>query len=446
MPPRPPGRPTWDLFCRVIDNHGDLGVAWRLATRLVALGATVRLWVDEAGALAWMAPEGLPGVVLRPWAEAEADAAAPGEVVVEAFGCDPPPAFVARMAARAQAWRQARGLDPGQPAPGDQHPRGAVPAGPGGAEAPAPLWLNLEYLSAEAWGERSHGLRSPQLGGPGRGLDKWFAYPGFSPATGGLLRGPLPEDGPGFDGPAWLAGRGLAPRPAAARVSAFGYPQPALPRLLEAWAGGGRPVDLHLAPGPATAQASAWLGHDLAPGGEAARADRGALRLHALPWLAQADYDRLLAACDLNLVRGEDSLVRALWAGRPFLWQLYRQEDGAHHRKLQAFLERVLLPAGEAAPGGAAETDAAIARDWAAWNGLAPPEGLDGGPSARLDGPAWAAWRRRAEALRTAQDRRVTAGGDLAECLWAWAHGPHPAGAAGRPPAPASAAGDRRLG
>src|SRR5690606_6818466 len=65
----------------------------------------------------------------------------------------------------------------------------------------------------------------------------------------------------------------------------------------------------------------------------------GRLRLHWLPLFSQRDYDHLLWACDLNFVRGEDSLARALLAGRPFIWQLYPQQDAAHHDKLDAFLD-----------------------------------------------------------------------------------------------------------
>ena len=147
MPSRPDAPLTWDLFCRVIDNYGDIGVCWRLAADLAARGEAVRLWADDASALQWMAPDGASGVTVGAF-----DAAGtPGDVVVEAFGCDPPPGFVARMAER-----------PGAP----------------------PVWINLEYLSAEAWVERSHGLPSPQA----NRLTKWFYFPGFTPATGGLLR------------------------------------------------------------------------------------------------------------------------------------------------------------------------------------------------------------------------------------------------------------------
>ena len=157
----------WDLFCRVIDNHGDLGVCWRLAVDLASRGETVRLWVDDARALAWMAPEGAPRVELRPWPLQPVEDE-PADVVIEAFGCDLPEDFVARMAAR------------------------HVP----------PEWINLEYLSAEDYVARSHGLPSPQR----NGLVKWFFYPGFDEGSGGLLREPsLLGQRRAFDAQAWLA-------------------------------------------------------------------------------------------------------------------------------------------------------------------------------------------------------------------------------------------------
>ena len=66
----------WDIFCTVIDNHGDLGVCWRLTRQLLAQGQSVRLWVDDASALAWMAPDAhdLPHLQVRPWADASQDA------------------------------------------------------------------------------------------------------------------------------------------------------------------------------------------------------------------------------------------------------------------------------------------------------------------------------------------------------------------------------------
>lgn len=300
----------WDLFCRVVDNHGDLGVCWRLAADLGSRGEAVRLWVDDASALAWMAPQGAAGVELRAWPEAE-DEPEPGDVVIEAFGCDPPASFVARMATRARA----------------------------------PVWINLEYLSAEPYVARSHGLPSPQR----NGLVKWFFYPGFDAHSGGLLRErDLLAQREAFDAQAWLASLGLARRAGERVVSLFCYANDALPALLDDL--GRTPTLVLLTPGPAQAQVDALR---LAPG----------LRTLRLPWLEQGEYDRLLWSSDLNFVRGEDSLVRAIWAGPPFVWQAYPQADGAHHAKVEALLGHIALP-GEAA---------ARVR---AWNGCAPWPGL----------------------------------------------------------------------
>jgi len=306
----------WDLFCRVVDNFGDVGVCWRLARDLAGRGESVRLWIDDASALAWMTPGGAAGVSVGPF-----DApGAPGDVVLEAFGCNPPPQFVSAMAER------------------------------------RPVWINLEYLSAEPYVERSHGLPSPQSGG----LVKWFFFPGFTAATGGLLREPAllaTRDAfqrNAFERDAWLARLGIARAPGERLVSLFCYDNPAIAALLQELAHA--PTLLLLTPGHAQRQVSA------AP---------PAVRLVRLPWLSQHDYDRLLWSCDLNFVRGEDSLVRALWAGAPFVWQIYAQHDGVHAAKLQALLDR--LPP---LPG--------LAALWRAWNGRpAPWPGL----------PDAAAWR-----------------------------------------------------
>ena len=294
----------WDIFCKVIDNHGDIGVCWRLAADLADRGDTVRLWIDDASALAWMAPGGRPGVEVLPWDAARA--AEPGDVVVEAFGCELDEAVVAAIA---RATRE----------------RGAQPA-----------WVNLEYLSAEAWVERCHALPSPVLSGPGQGLVKRFFYPGFTPRTGGLLREPdLADRQQRFDRAAWLAAQGVDWRGERV-VSLFCYEPPGLQSWFSQLAASDVTMHLLVTPGRATAAVRTLLDQG---------APTGAVTLHWLPLLTQRDYDQLLWACDFNFVRGEDSLVRALWAGRPFAWHIYPQDDGVHEAKLDAFLDWLQAPA-----------------------------------------------------------------------------------------------------
>jgi uncharacterized repeat protein (TIGR03837 family) len=295
----------WDIFCKVIDNHGDAGVCWRLAVELATRGHAVRLWIDDPSPLQWMAPQGWAGVQVVPWTGTP-PALPPGDVVVEAFGCDPPEGFVAALAASATA-------------------RGTQPA-----------WFNLEYLSAERYVERTHGLPSPVSHGPGAGLVKRFFYPGFTQGTGGLLReNELARRQAAFDRQAWLRDAGVDP--ALQVVSLFCYEPPALPQLLRQLAASATATQLLVTAGrasSATQDALAQLATE-APGWNAA----GRLRLHWLPLLSQREYDHLLWSCDFNHVRGEDSLVRALLAGVPFAWQLYPQDDFAHHAKLAAFLD-----------------------------------------------------------------------------------------------------------
>ena len=312
---------TWDIFCQVVDNHGDLGVCWRLSSQLAALGQRVRLWVDDASALPWMAPGALegkgswPGVQVLPWRPGLQDVCLndlpPSDVWIEAFGCELPPEFIARFRDDAAADK---------------------------AIASSPVWINLEYLSAEGYVERMHGLPSPVLQGPGAGLTKWFFYPGFTARTGGLLREPdLANRQAAFDRSAWLAEQGIVWN-GERLVSLFCYEPAALVNWLTYLELSQQPTQLLVTPGRATAAVkAATTSH---PG----LTQTGNLRISYLPHLPQINYDELLWACDLNFVRGEDSLVRALWAGQPFVWQIYPQDDDAHHTKLEAFLDWLNAP------------------------------------------------------------------------------------------------------
>ncbi len=327
----------WDIFCKVIDNHGDIGVCWRLSVQLASRGEQVRLWVDDASALQWMAPAGNDRVQVLPWAGQST--AGPGDVVVEAFGCELEPHFQAALAAATRA-------------------RGRQPA-----------WINLEYLTAEPFAQRSHGLPSPVLAGPAAGLTKHFFHPGFTPGTGGLLREEdLDRRRAGFDRAGWLHGQGIE-LPATTRlISLFCYEPPGLDDLLTHCAADPEPSHLIVTAGRAAAAVRKVVeARRLASPGWP---QGSSLSLSWLPLLSQLDFDHLLWACDLNFVRGEDSLVRALWAAQPFVWQLYPQADDAHHAKLAAFLDWLDAPA-------------SLRSFHHAWNGVA-------GSPARLDPQAWA--------------------------------------------------------
>src|SRR5574340_1548886 len=88
-------RVTWDIFCNVVDNYGDIGVAWRLARGLAREhGLAVRLWVDDLRTFhrIWPAIDPLAagqtseGVAICAW-RTPFVATEPARVVIEAFGC-----------------------------------------------------------------------------------------------------------------------------------------------------------------------------------------------------------------------------------------------------------------------------------------------------------------------------------------------------------------------
>ena len=299
----------WDIFCTVIDNHGDLGVCWRLTRQLLAQGQSVRLWVDDASALSWMAPEAqtLPHLQVLPWAAAsQSDVLvnlASADVWIEAFGCTLPETFVAHFVERAVA-----------------------------THAHQPAWINLEYLSAEDWVPRMHRLPSPVMSGPAKGWTKRFFYPGFTPETGGLLRETdLLERQKRFERNAWRKQYAPDLAPDGLLISLFCYEPPALTQLLTQLVG--TTHHLLVTPGrPQAAVQQALAGMPVHPSWS------------ALPYTDQNGFDDMLWACNLNFVRGEDSLVRALWAGQPFIWHIYPQVDNAHHDKLEAFLDWMQAP------------------------------------------------------------------------------------------------------
>ena len=320
----------WDIFCRVIDNHGDLGVCWRLSAELAARGHRVRLWVDDATALAWMAPRGVQddsralGVSVHPWPthtemlKAPNDDPGHADVVVEAFGCELPAHVQARI-----------------------------------AQAPAVRWINLEYLSAESFVRRQHGLPSPVMSGPAKGRIKYFYFPGFTEGTGGLLRErDLRQRQTTFDRNAWRNAHAPDLAPHGRLISLFCYEPTGLTQLLQQLTHS----DDVLLVTPGRAQAAVQQALSTSATRQHGDATSTSLRWHAQPYVDQHGFDEMLWACDLNLVRGEDSLVRALWAGQAFVWHIYQQEDDAHHAKLEAFLDWLDAPA-------------SLRRFHAVWNG-----------------------------------------------------------------------------
>ena len=315
-----------DIFCRVVDNYGDIGVCWRLARQLAdEFEISVRLWVDDLDSFARLCPDAdarldiqcCRKVEVRRWGEAFSEIA-PADLVIETFSCKLPEFYLARMDA-------------------------------------SQVWINLEYLCAEDWVEGCHKLPSPRPP-----LTRYFFFPGFTKKTGGLLlerdlfarRDAFLKQGVGAF---WRSLNMDVPPEDTLKISLFSYENAALCDLFNAFSSGSKKILCLVPEGRILPQVASYFGAGAGP------YDRGNLRVAVLPFVAQEKYDELLWACDINFVRGEDSFVRAQWSCKPFVWQIYPQHDAVHWHKLDAFLDlygrRLSVRAGKA-----------VKCFWEAWN------------------------------------------------------------------------------
>ena len=308
-----------DIFCRVVDNFGDVGVAWRLARQLVEEhGVAARLVVDDLAALRKIVPavtadasqQIVDGVAITRW-QGEIEPFVPAELVIEMFGCDLPSAYLDHMA----------------------------------KQSPRPVWLNIEYLSAEAWIDTHHLQPSPH---PTLPLTKYFFFPGFSAASGGLIR----EQSIGM-----VETRGNALAQSPLRVLLFAYTDAPAEALLAAIQRETIPTRVTAMEGALTDKLKHWCGVSATRSLEASTA----LEFFKNNFVPQQAFDALLWQHDVLFVRGEDSFVRAQWAEKPFIWQIYPQADGAHWAKLDAFLDRYC-------DGLGASAACALRALWHAWN------------------------------------------------------------------------------
>jgi uncharacterized repeat protein (TIGR03837 family) len=309
-----------DIFCHVIDNFGDIGVVYRFARELKRAHASwrIRVFLDDLAAFALLDPrvdcaktaQYIDEVNYIDWHALTADTIPSfgvAEVLVEAFGCQIPEVYEQQALFKSA------------------------------------LWINLEYLSAESWTGGYHLKESLQRSGTVR---KYFYMPGFTKNTGGviidrsvgrekeLLRAHrieiisqiLERAGVSFN----VADRCFG--------TVFSYER-RFDALLHACRDLEKPCAL-LVFGEKSSSGMLSTLTDL----KFTRRGKnhflqGTVDIIIHPFLPQIDYDRLLCCTDFNIVRGEDSLVRAILAGVPFVWNAYIQEEGYQRVKVHALLE-----------------------------------------------------------------------------------------------------------
>jgi uncharacterized repeat protein (TIGR03837 family) len=290
----------WDIFCKVVDNFGDIGVCWRLARQLhVEHGLQIRLWVDDLINVKKIIPslninlnqQVVDEISIEKWGET-ADFSQAADVVIETFSCELPQSYLAAMTLQQSTW------------------------------------VNLEYLSAENWVDDFHGKPSPQA----NGLVRHFYFPGFTENTGGLIRerDTFQLNQKSRHSEFRRNGEGDL------KISLFCYENAPIHDLFTALQANIHAVAVYVPESVIWSKIADYFGKSTIRVGETLSINN--LSVHLLPFLSQANYDALLRDCDLNFVRGEDSWLRAIWAGKPFIWQPYVQDEGAHIKKLEAFL------------------------------------------------------------------------------------------------------------
>lgn len=309
----------WDIFCKIVDNYGDIGVCWRLAQQLAHEHAiNVRLFVDDMTvakkiipALDITAPiQVINQVQIVTWATIEANqivvnriALNEVDVVLETFGCELPAPYLQHLSFKT-------------------------------------IWINLEYLSAESWVSEFHAKPSKH---PTLALTKYFYFPGFFESTGGLIREKdLIKQRNAFiasqesQNNFWQQVIGGESNSQDIKLSLFCYPQAHIKKLIEDLQKTNRPISIFMLFNSTMIEVKTIFADFKYNIGEVYQKNN--LTIYVVPFLSQTDYDHLLWACDLNFVRGEDSWIRAIWASKPFIWQPYIQSDDVHLNKLNAFL------------------------------------------------------------------------------------------------------------
>jgi uncharacterized repeat protein (TIGR03837 family) len=315
----------WDVFCNIVDNFGDIGVCWRLAKQLVDEHPfKVRLFINDFYIASQIIPnfdptqaiQTIQGIEIQAWPTGDIELP---NVVIENFSCQLPAQYIKQICAHNQDCASENQI----------------------------RWINLEYLSAEKWVEGCHQLASIH---PTLGYKRYFFYPGFTEKTGGLLReANLMQARQAFTGSVhaqnafWekqLPSQTAEALLKAIKISLFSYPQADIESLIHALLSSQQKVWLLL---PYNAEITA-LNQIIQKHHLSLQSTQtiNNISLFLLPFLSQIEYDQLLWACDLNFVRGEDSWIRAILAGKPFIWQPYIQTENTHIKKLDAFLDHYL--------------------------------------------------------------------------------------------------------
>jgi uncharacterized repeat protein (TIGR03837 family) len=309
-----------DIFCEVIDNFGDAGVVYRFARefKLAHPRCRVRVFIDIIATLQSIVPaidlhkqvqeyNDIIYIQSQTLSPALVETLGTPDVLIEAFGCTIPDCVISAAA---------------------RHTR---------------LHINLEYLSAESWVDSYH-LKESLMGYPV--MKKYFYMPGFTPTTGGILvdthsehfRNNLGKNRYDYITEVLKQFKIYVPAPEQCMFgSLFTYTRN-FDALLHECSSIEKDVYILVfgEKSKAGMQQSSLFIQSEKLSANAFRYNR--VHILFMPFLPQQLYDELLCTMDFNIVRGEDSLVRAIQARKPFIWNAYLQEKKYQHVKVAALL------------------------------------------------------------------------------------------------------------
>lgn len=286
-------RPTAHLFCKVVDNFGDAGIAWILATGLAQdYGFEVTLFIDDVVTLQKLAPDYTETENVRVTDLGPRDSETPN-LVIEVLAGTAPEDYIEYTA---------------------QHHK-------------KPVWMIYEYLSAEDWVQDFHLKPSPH---PRLDLPRTFFYPGFTAKTGGLLYRNQQKTRLND-----LENTKIPSPPL--KIGLFSYETPLVTRLLDVFAANPVPTQLNIPDGQITLAVAAFLG--IAPPRNTEPVTHKSLQVRFTPFVPRNEFDAYLISNDINFIRGEESLTSAIMAAKPLIWHIYPQDEAVHMNKLAAFCQ-----------------------------------------------------------------------------------------------------------
>ena len=280
-----------DIFCQVIDNYGDVGVAYRLAREFkrVYPNKKLRFVINQIEELNLIRKsEDIEIILYKDISKIENSA----DLIIESFGCEIPKEYMDKALKNSK------------------------------------LIINLEYFSAEKWVDDFH-LKESFLGG---NLKKYFFIPGLSKKSGGILLDNefLERKKKVEANKEYYLEKFEIKEKYDLIGSVFSY-EKNFDSLIEELKKLNKKVILLILSEKTQKNFIKYF-------------DNGnnydKIKFVKLPFFTYDKYEELLALCDFNLVRGEDSFVRALLLGKPFLWHIYPQDENTHIKKLESFLEK----------------------------------------------------------------------------------------------------------